>query len=295
MLVLDHHTFTTLSPANLGNTDAARAGLPGTRLFTADEAGVLVDSTVVVGETSAMVVDTQFTRASAVALADLITATGRRLDTIFVTHHHPDHLFGLSILLDRFPEARAIAHPAVLRAMESAAKPTFDRMIGSVPRGVFPEKLALPEAMRGNYFTFEGERVDVLDPMRGDTALITPVHIKALDTLIVADIAYTDTHLWLEENTKPEQIDAWRASIAAIEAVGASTIIPGHRKPESVSDRSVLDFTRNYLARWEKAIGSSRSAEELKQALVTGQESLGFGFALSRSVASIYPTGEAHH
>ena len=47
----------------------------------------------------------------ATALADWIELHDRRLTTIYITHGHGDH-FGLSVVLDRFPDARATATAA---------------------------------------------------------------------------------------------------------------------------------------------------------------------------------------
>jgi glyoxylase-like metal-dependent hydrolase (beta-lactamase superfamily II) len=51
------------------------------------------------------------TVAEAEALGDWIVLHNRNLETIYITHAHFDHFYGLSILLDRFPSARAIATP----------------------------------------------------------------------------------------------------------------------------------------------------------------------------------------
>jgi len=288
VFLLDQRNFLTLTA---GETPASLASSSGPRVFTADETGVLVDSVVLVGEKSAMVIDAQFTRASANALADMVQATGRKLETVFITHHHPDHLFGLSVLLDRFPEARAVAHPSVAAAIEKSAKLAFDQVTSHAPHGVFPSRLATPAGVVDNSLNFEGERIDILDPMAGDTAIITPVHVPALDLLIAADVAYVDTHLWLDENTAPRQIDAWRESTQTLDAIRATTVIPGHRKPGSASDNSVFAFTRAYLDRWEQALGSARSADELRAQLADENDNLGFQFALSRSVQAVFPEG----
>ena len=42
------------------------------------------------------------------------------IDTVLITHAHPDHYFGLAPIADAFPEARVIALPAV--AWENASQ-----------------------------------------------------------------------------------------------------------------------------------------------------------------------------
>ena len=59
-------------------------------------------------DNAAVLIDAQMNVPSAAALADMIAATGRELETIFITHHHPDHVLGLAVLMDRFPNAKPV-------------------------------------------------------------------------------------------------------------------------------------------------------------------------------------------
>ena len=56
--------------------------------------------------------------AEAEALADRVALHHRNLTTIYITHGHFDHFFGLSVLLDRFPSAHAIATPKSVELMQ---------------------------------------------------------------------------------------------------------------------------------------------------------------------------------
>src|ERR1700731_1470937 len=74
-------------------------------------------STLIFGEHDAVLVDAMTTVAEAEALAHWVALHNRNLETIYITHAHFDHFYGLSILLDRFPEARAIATPKTVKAI----------------------------------------------------------------------------------------------------------------------------------------------------------------------------------
>jgi glyoxylase-like metal-dependent hydrolase (beta-lactamase superfamily II) len=41
----------------------------------------------------------------AVALADHVEGTGKKLASIFISHGHPDHYIGLGVFRRRFPDA----------------------------------------------------------------------------------------------------------------------------------------------------------------------------------------------
>ncbi|WP_284262666.1 MBL fold metallo-hydrolase [Roseicyclus amphidinii] len=267
----------------------AHAATLDSDLFTSDEAGLLVDSVVVLGERSAVLVDAQFTAANANLLADMIAATGRTLESILITHIHPDHVLGLPILLDRFPQARAYAQTDIQAILAQILGGMHAQIAGGAPAGVFPDRYVVPEALSADHIMLEGERIEILPPMAGDTALITPVHIPGLDTLVATDIAYIDTHLWMEEAATTDGIAPWRDSVAALQAIGAGTVIPGHRKPDSPNDASVFDATLAYLDHWERARDASGTAEEFRARLMEGTEELGFAFAIDRGVAAAFP------
>jgi glyoxylase-like metal-dependent hydrolase (beta-lactamase superfamily II) len=219
----------------------------------------------------------------------MIAATGRRLESIVITHIHPDHLLGLPVLLDRFPEARAYAQADVQAVIAQVAAPMHAEIAGSAPAGVFADRVVVPEVLGADHLMLEGERIEILPPMAGDTALITPVHIPGLDTLIATDIAYIDTHLWMEEVALTDGIGAWRASVAALRGIGAGTVLPGHRKAGGPSDATVLDATLAYLDHWETARAASGNAEEFRARLMAGTEDLGFAFAIDRGVPAAFP------
>jgi glyoxylase-like metal-dependent hydrolase (beta-lactamase superfamily II) len=72
------------------------------------------------------------------AVANWVALHNRNLETISITHAHFDDFHGLSVLLDRFPDARAIAMPKTLSAMQTSFTPLVERLA----RGCFPGQVA---------------------------------------------------------------------------------------------------------------------------------------------------------
>src|ERR1700677_2613812 len=82
-----------------------------------------ISSTLIYGKQDAVLVDAFITVEQADALAGWVKRSGKNLTTIYVTHGHGDHFFGVSALLDRFPNARAVATPDVVKVMRQEASP----------------------------------------------------------------------------------------------------------------------------------------------------------------------------
>ncbi|MEO1748829.1 MAG: MBL fold metallo-hydrolase, partial [Pseudomonadota bacterium] len=237
-------------------------------VFTADPLGGLVDSVLIVGEEKLLLIDAQFTVPNANRLADVIEATGKELETIFISHYHPDHHLGLSVIMSRFPEAKPVAHGSVQPAIAGAAEAMRAGSAANYPEGMIADTAAIPDVMMGDKLILEGESFDVIGPMHGDTDVITPVHMPQLDTLVAADMIYNDTHLWTAENTTPERIELWRDNLSILEALGAGTFIPGHRTEKTANDASGFIHMRNYLDAWEAAIADTQNADDLKASML---------------------------
>src|SRR4051794_18490172 len=85
-----------------------------TTVYTGSPAGFLVDSTLVAGAKDAILIDAQFDLADAHRLVAVILESKKNLTTVYVTHSHPDHYFGLAVIHQAFPAAKLVALPAVV-------------------------------------------------------------------------------------------------------------------------------------------------------------------------------------
>ncbi|WP_418138706.1 MBL fold metallo-hydrolase [Marinomonas sp. RS-M-Aa-14] len=77
-----------------------------------------VTSTLVYGETEAMVVDAGFTKADALRIAAKVLDSNKELKTIFISQADPDYYFGAETLHAIFPQADIITTPAVKKIIE---------------------------------------------------------------------------------------------------------------------------------------------------------------------------------
>ncbi len=70
------------------------------------------------GRRDAVLIDAAFTRADARRIVDTIRASGKNLTTVYITHGHPDHYFGLEVIRQAFPRARFVALPAAAASID---------------------------------------------------------------------------------------------------------------------------------------------------------------------------------
>src|SRR5271154_6732863 len=127
-------------------------------------------STLIFGEYDAVLVDAMLTVAEAEALADWVALHNRNLETIYITHAHFDHFYGLGILLDRFPGARAIATPKAVDAMKSSFTPAVERLARRCFPGQVPTKLVSPEPYEHDTFNLEGHDLRIIEQGHTDSA-----------------------------------------------------------------------------------------------------------------------------
>src|SRR6267142_880641 len=108
-------------------------------------------STLISGMRDAVLVDAFMTVKQANALADWVAAKGKNLTTIYITHGHGDHWFGVGTLLERFPNARAVATPNVVKVMRQHASPEALEGVwkASFP-GQIPDRLVIADELYGH-------------------------------------------------------------------------------------------------------------------------------------------------
>src|SRR5246500_1788261 len=86
---------------------------------------VPTSATLIFGQRDAVLVDAFLTVEQAAKLVEWVAASGKNLTTIYATHGHADHFFGIGALLSRFPNARAMATPDVVKSMRQQASPDY--------------------------------------------------------------------------------------------------------------------------------------------------------------------------
>jgi len=137
-------------------------------VYTACEDGWRVDSTVVSGQTEAILIDTQYLKTEATKLADRITASGKKLKAIIVTHPHDEHYLGIGTLHQRFPNGPIYMSSDALEDFKQKSPDALAGMKKYVPAEV-PESSPTGEVFPPMHFTVDGQSVELMQGQGDDS------------------------------------------------------------------------------------------------------------------------------
>lgn len=270
--------FTTLA-ASLLLSGAAMAAQPLTlELYNADGNSFHVNSTLIYGDTEAMVVDTGFTRADALRIAANILDSGKTLKTIFISQADPDYYFGAEVLHRMFPQAELITTPAVREAIASKLE---DKLAFWVPQmgDNAPVTPVLPTVYNGNTLRLDGQIIEI----HGTDGALShrPYLWIPTNKAILGNVAvYGNVHLWMADAKSDEERAAWAGQLEEMAALNPAVVIPGHMMPGTSTDASAIAFSQRYLADFAKAKAESKNSAQLIEALNRAYPQAGLPMAL---------------
>jgi glyoxylase-like metal-dependent hydrolase (beta-lactamase superfamily II) len=250
-----------LSVAALAGTARAETKLT-IQVITASPQGFLVGSTLVSGEKDAILVDAGFTLADAHRVAGAVLDSRKNLTTIYVTHFHPDHYFGLSVLKQAFPKARLVALPTTVGEIKKTAQSKVKQW-GPMYGANIPAHPVVPAALTASVLTLEDQTLEIHGPVQGDAPHNTYLWIPSIKTVIAGDIVYHGVHPWTAE-TDGAARKAWQKTLDEIATLGPTTVVAGHKDPKLKDDPAGVAETRAYLQAFDEALATSKTPDELE-------------------------------
>ena len=223
-----------------------------------------ISSTLISGERDAVLVDTPITVEQARALANWVVARGKNLTTIYATHGHGDHFFGTSTVLERFPGARFVARPEVIKIMREQASP---ESLDTFWKPRFPDQiasqLAIAEELTGNVIDLEGHDLVSVPLGFTDTASTTCLHVPSIGLIVAGDAAYNGDHLHLSESPDRRKRQEWLAALDKMESLEPRAVIAGHKRVGNDDSPGIIGDTRKYIREFERLARQTTTAREL--------------------------------
>lgn len=247
---------------------------------------------VVIFDTTAgaVIVDTGPSRRYGEQLAALARElTGKDIARVYLTHIHPDHVFGNQAFQPKALAATAEVAKGLKEMGEGYADAMY-RTVGDWMRGT---ELVLPQTIiKSGVEDFGNRRLRML-AMRGHTASDLVIFDERSGFLIAGDLVFLDR----APTTPNANFEHWRIALANLGGIPHRRLVPGHG-PAEESARGI-DETRNWLAAIEDLIrGAFETGLDVTEAIAlplpawTDRIALA-RFEYERSVMHLYPKLEA--
>ena len=224
-----------------------------------------ISPTLIFGKRDAVLVDTFITVEQADILVDWVAASGKNLTTIYATHGHGDHFFGIGALLDRFPNARAVATPDVVKLMRQQASPdVLANFWNPLFPGQIPDRLVIAEELKRNVIDLEGHDLLVVEVGHTDTD-----HTTWRSALYVGwpggcrrRRLQRIVHLYLAESNAQTRRE-WIAALDEMESLNPRAVIEGHKRPGNDDSPKIIEETRQYIRDFDRVAGTTTTTRGL--------------------------------
>jgi glyoxylase-like metal-dependent hydrolase (beta-lactamase superfamily II) len=225
-------------------------------------------STLIHGRRDAVLVDTFLTIEQSQTLLNWVAASGKNLTAIYVTHAHGDHFFGLAPLLERFPQARAVATPEVVKAMHEHLLPaSVDNFWRRLFPGQIPDRLLVAESLADRELELEGHKLVAVNAGRTDTAHSSCLHVPSIGLIVGGDAVYNGIHPFLGETDRQSRLE-WISTLDKLEALNPLAVIAGHKIPENDDDPRIIGETRQYIRDFIALDQATTTARQLYDAML---------------------------
>lgn len=164
--------------------------------------------------------------------------TGKPVVRVYLTHLHPDHIYGAGA----FDRSIVAATPVLAKLLEIEGAGFSDgmyRLLGDWMRGT--EFVPPGRVLDADHEVFGERRLDLL-ALSGHSPADLAIMDAASGTLIAGDLVFHDR----APSTPHADLAKWRASLDRLKAVPHQRVVPGHG-PLDPTPVAAIDQTRDWL------------------------------------------------
>lgn len=234
------------------------------KVYTSPMLGFAVSSTIIYGETEAIVIDSQMLPMEAEKVVKIIQETGKELTKILITHAHLDHFGATEVFTKAYPHVEVLAEEGVVELIQK----TGQKQIKGIEllyqnNSITPKEVIVPSIFPAQHIHFDNNiSIEVITDLQGDFAPHSAFYLPDLKMLVVGDLAYPGVHLWTAD-TNNEQREHWIASLEKLKTYDCELMITGHKDEKCADSPQYIDENIAYLKDFNEANTQSNTAQEL--------------------------------
>ncbi len=259
--------------------------------ITRENGGAIANITILDTREGAVVIDTGPSRRYGVQLAEVARElTGKPVVRAFVTHFHPDHVFGCQPF-----GARALAAPqGVIDGLNQSGDDFASAMYylaGDWMRGT---EVVLPGRVVEAGYEDIGERRLRTLVLGGHTDSDLAIFDERSGLLIAGDLAFLDR----APTTPHADLSVWQKSLKTLDEISFASLVPGHGPMEKAP--RALRQTSDWLKLIEERIRGAFDrgldmSEAMGEPLPSWTDKIALArYEFERSVMHLYPNLEAN-
>lgn len=252
--------------------------------------GAIANVAILDSTEGAILIDTGPSRRFGEALMALAKElTGKHVVRVYLTHFHPDHMFGNQAF---DPETLA-ATQGTIDGMKEYGNAFSDSMYRATNDWMRGTELVLPKSVVNTEIEEFGNRRLRTIAMRGHTPSDLALFDEKTGILFAGDLVFLDR----APTTPHADIERWRISLANISAIPNAMIVPGHGPAES-GGRGITQ-TSQWLETIASIVGNAFDrgldiSEAMALPLPDWTKSIALArYEYERSVMHLYPQLEA--
>jgi glyoxylase-like metal-dependent hydrolase (beta-lactamase superfamily II) len=277
------------------------------RVFLHSYLGFNSNSTLIYGEKDAILIDPPQLMSDAHQMAAEIIRMRLNLTHIYCSHFHPDHHFGLKVLLPAFPDAKAVGLKQSVHDIIDSTNDKIDMWaIDRFGKYDILDKTNIPLILREPKLELEGEEIHFIGGFEGDSINNSIAWIPSIGVLCATDVAFHDCNLWpIESNV--ERRKKWRKDIARMMDYNPRVIIPGHHDEEKLeilkecaedSSRTYTDCVQwsiDYLDHFDEVYATAKDGKEFYERIWNKYPLKAEDFAIHWATRLIFPQSCPDH
>jgi glyoxylase-like metal-dependent hydrolase (beta-lactamase superfamily II) len=166
------------------------------------------------------------------------------------------------VVLERFPDARMVASPAVVRHMHDQINAEALRDWKRRFPGQIAERLTVAQELEGATIELEGRELSVVAVGHTDMDDTTCLHVPSIGLVVAGDAVYNEVFLNLRDSDE-EGRQQWIAALDMIEALEPVAVVAGHKREGCEDGPENIEATRQYIRDFGSLLNEVATAEEL--------------------------------